>query len=49
MKWVHDRDGIWQLFSSSGLEAGEAIHRDDLDPVPEVLGLLIQPSLEDLL
>jgi hypothetical protein len=31
---VHDRDRVGKLFSNCGLEPGEPVHRDDLDPVP---------------
>ncbi|GAA1391816.1 hypothetical protein GCM10009599_11300 [Luteococcus peritonei] len=37
---VHHRRGCGEFFGGSGLEAGEAVHRDDLDAVAPGLGLL---------
>ena len=35
-----------QFFSGGGLEAGEPVHRDDLDRVVPLLGTLSEPGLE---
>jgi hypothetical protein len=48
MERVHDRDRVGKLFGGGGLEAGEPVHRDDLDPVPELGCLGLQPGLEHL-
>ena len=45
---VHHGDRCGELFRSSGLEAGEAIHRGCLDSVVPCLGSLSQPRLEHL-
>src|SRR5690606_4213334 len=46
---VHHRDRVRQLLGGGGLEAGEAVHRDDLDPPPPGLVPVAQPVLERLL
>src|SRR5690606_27008353 len=46
---VHHRDRVRQLFGGGGLEAGEAVHRDDLDAVAPGLVPVAQPVLERLL
>ena len=46
---VHHRDRVGQLLGGRGLEPGEPVHRDDLQPGPEALGLVRQPRLEGLL
>ena len=43
MERVHDGDRVGECLCGSGFEAGEAVHRDDLDPGPELCGLLIEP------
>ena len=49
MKGIHHGgDGV-DRFDHGGLVAGEPVHRDDLDPVPERLGLGFEPGLERLL
>ena len=37
---IHDRGRVGQLFASRGLEAGEAVHRDDLHRVAPLLRAL---------
>ena len=46
---VHDRDRLGQVFGGGGLEAGEPVHRDDLDGVAPRLGAFGKPGLERLL
>jgi hypothetical protein len=46
---VHDRDSVGQLLGGGGLEAGEPVHRDDLQTVAPGLGPLCEPLLEGLL
>ena len=46
VKWVHDRDRLWQLGGGRGLEPGEAVHGHHFDPVPPRLGPRRQPGLE---
>lgn len=43
---VHHLDRVREGFGGGGLEAGEPVHRDHLDPVPERCGLLLEPGLE---
>jgi hypothetical protein len=45
---IHHRDGVGQLLGGGGFEAGEPVHRHDLDPVTELGALLLQPGGEDL-
>jgi hypothetical protein len=46
---VHDRDRVRDLLGSGGLEPGEPVHRDDLDPVAPGVVALGEPGLERLL
>ena len=46
---VHDCPCVWELFGSGAFEAGESIHRDDLDALAPRIGLGGQPGFEDLL
>ena len=46
---VHHGGGVGDGFGGGGLEAGEAVHRHDGDPGPELVGLSLQPGLERLL
>ena len=39
----------YQGHHMKGIHPGEPVHRDDLDPVPERLGLGFEPGLERLL
>ena len=48
MKGVHHRHGVGQFLGGGGLEPGEPVHRDDLDPVTPGLLLVGQPRLEGL-
>lgn len=43
---VHHRDRVGQLLGSGGLEPGEPVHRDDLDPLAPFLGPSGEPLLE---
>ena len=45
---VHHRDSVGQLLGGGGLEPGEAVHRDDLDPVAPGRVAFGEPSLECL-
>jgi hypothetical protein len=45
---VEDFHGVGQLLDGGGFEPGEPVHGDDLDPIPEVLSLGLQPAREDL-
>ena len=49
MEWIHHRDHGVDRFDRGALVAGEAVHRDDLHPVPKRLGLGFEPGLEGLL
>lgn len=44
---VHDRPRAGEFFSGGALEAGEAIHRDNLDVLAPRVGLGSQPGFED--
>ena len=46
---VHHRDRVGQLLGGGGLEAGEAVHRHDLDLVAPGLRAVGEPGLERLL
>jgi hypothetical protein len=46
MKGIHHGDGLGQLLGGGGLEAGEPVHRDDLDTVAPFLRALGQPRLK---
>ena len=46
---VHHRDRVGQLLGGGGLEAGEPVHRDDLDAVAPGLVAVGEPGLERLL
>ena len=48
MKRVHHRYRVGEFVTGRGLEAGEPVHRDDLDPVPELGRLRLQPAREHL-
>jgi len=49
VKRIHHRHGLGQLLSGGGLEPGEPVHRDDLDPVTPGLRAGGEPLLERLL
>ena len=44
---VHDCGCVWEFFGGGALEAGEAIHRDDLVVLAPRVGLGGQPGFED--
>ena len=46
---VHHRDRLGQFLGGGGLEAGEPVHRDDLDRLTPGVGAFGQPRLEGLL
>ena len=46
---VHDRGCVWEFFGGGAFEAGESIHRDDLDVLAPRGRLGGQPGFEDLL
>jgi hypothetical protein len=46
---IHDRGRCRDLLCGGGLEAGEPVHRDDLDGVAPGLVATGEPGLEDLL
>ena len=46
---VHDRGCVWEFFGGGALEAGESIHRDDLNALAPRGRLGGQPGFEDLL
>ena len=46
---VHDRPCVWEFFGGGAFEAGESIHRDDLDVLAPRGRLGGQPGFEDLL
>lgn len=46
VKRIHDGDGVGELFGGGGLEAGEPVHRDHLDPLAPLLGPSGEPLLE---
>jgi len=46
---VHHGDGPGELFAGGGFEAGEPVHRDDLDGVAPGLRACGEPGLERLL
>ena len=48
VKRVHDRGRIREFLAGGGLEAGEPVHRDDLDLVTPRLRLGGEPGLERL-
>ena len=49
MERIHHGHGVGELFSGGGLEAGEPVHRDDLDPLRPVRRARGEPLLEHLL
>ena len=49
MERIHHRHRVGQLLGGCGLEPGEPVHRDHLDPVAPVRGPPGQPPLECLL
>lgn len=49
MKGLHDRDGTEEFLGGGGLEAGEAVHRNDVDSVPPDVIPFGEPPLERLL
>ena len=49
MEGIHHRDRCGDLLGRGGLEPGEPVHRDHLDPVAPRLGASAQPLLERLL
>ena len=36
---IHDRPRVWEFFSGGAFEAGESIHRDDLNAAAPRVGL----------
>ena len=46
MEWIYHRHRVGQLLAGGGLESGEPVHRDDLDPVPPTLDSGGEPGLE---
>lgn len=46
---IDHRSGVRQVLIRGGLEAGEPVHRDDLDAVAPVLLTVAQPCLKRLL
>ena len=44
---VHDRPCVWEFFGGGAFEAGESIHRDDLNILAPGVGLGGQPGFED--
>ena len=46
---IHDRDGVGQFLGGGGLEACEAVHRDDFQAFPPGLWAGGEPGLEGLL
>jgi len=46
VEWIHRRDRVGQRLGGGGLEAGEPVHRDDLDHVAEHRALLGEPAGE---
>ena len=46
---VHHRGRLGQFLGGCGLVAGEAVHHNDLDPVPERGGLALEPGREHFL
>ena len=46
VKRVHDRDRVGNGLGGGGLEPGEPVHRDHLDPGAEGAALSVEPSLE---
>jgi len=46
---IHDRNRVRELFGGGGLEAGEPVHRNDLDRVAPGLRPIGEPLLERLL
>jgi len=46
---IHDRHRVGELLGGGGLEAGEPVHRDDLDPIAPGVGSGGEPGLEGLL
>lgn len=49
MERIHHRSRLRELLGGDGLEPGEPIHGHHSDPVPELLGLGVEPGLEHLL
>src|SRR5699024_7964352 len=49
MEGVHDFDRIGQFLDRGCFEAGESVHRDDVDAITPVLRTGFQPLLEHLL
>lgn len=44
---THHRGCVWEFFSGCACEAGESIHRDDLDVLAPHVGLGGQPGCKD--